>query len=69
VHEFTSGYVPTQPVPKIEESGPVERLTMKSRPLAQLCSCGRPTVQYMTSDGLKAATYCAECAKRTDAHR
>jgi hypothetical protein len=53
--------------PDIEESGPVERLTMKSRPLAQLCSCGRPTVQYMASDGLKAAPYCTECAKRTDA--
>jgi hypothetical protein len=50
-----------------EECGPVERLTMKSRPLAQLCSCGRPTLQYMTSDGLKAAPYCSECAKRTDA--
>jgi hypothetical protein len=54
-------------IPNIEESGPVERLTMKSRPLAQLCSCGRPTLQYMTSDGLKAAPYCSECAKRTDA--
>jgi hypothetical protein len=44
----------------------VERLTTKSRPLAQLCSCGRPTMQYVTSDGFKAAPYCTECAKRTD---
>ncbi len=35
----------------------------KSRPLAQLCSCGRPCVQYVTAKGWKSATYCAECAK------
>lgn len=40
--------------------------TTKSRPLAQLCSCGRPVIQYVTSQGWKSAPYCAECSKRED---
>jgi hypothetical protein len=39
-------------------------VTTKSRPLAQLCSCGRPVIQYVTSHGWKSAPYCAECSKR-----
>ena len=39
-------------------------VTTKSRPLSQLCACGRPCIQYVTSKGWKSAPYCAECAKR-----
>lgn len=39
------------------------RATTKSRPLVRPCSCGRPTLRYVTSEGLKTAPYCVECAK------
>jgi len=42
----------------------VASVTTKSRPLAQPCTCGRPVVTYVTSQGWKSAPYCVECAKR-----
>ncbi len=35
----------------------------KSRPLARLCACGKPTVQYVTAKGIAVADECASCAE------
>jgi len=35
----------------------------KSRPLARLCACGQPTVQYVTAKGIAVADECSACAE------
>ncbi len=39
-------------------------VTMKSRPLTQLCGCGRQVVRYLTSQGWKSAPYCPQCSQQ-----
>ncbi len=50
--------------PGTKEKATMANATTKSRPLAQLCTCGRQVVQYVTAQGWKSAPYCADCAKR-----
>jgi len=47
----------------------MRRETTRSRELIRPCTCGRPAMRYVTSDGRKAAPYCQHCARERTAAR